>query len=148
MAVINFPEGQGNVGRSVFQKLRELKHLHEVSWSEEVFYHDPIEYNTKQKMMAAEKHTNGQTYQLTRHRRHRAKAINRQRLNSIADMAAVLSGQGKGNEVKAVTEGEEAESLMSVTISWANDQDREYAQKWTENVTHEVFEEPTYVLKE
>ena len=30
---------------------------------------------------------------------------------------------------------------------WANDQDKEYAQEWSENVTHGLFEKPTYVSK-
>lgn len=155
MAVISFPEGQGAVGRSAFQKLRELKRLHEVSWSGEVAYHDPSEYNVKQRQLAAERHADGETFKITRHRRHRAKAIQRQRLNSIADMAAVLAGQGSGNKVRLAAEGEEgegagekeAEKLVPVTINWADQQDREYAQQWSENVTHEEFGKPAPALE-
>ena len=145
MAVISFPDGQGAVGRSAFQKLRELKRLHEVS---------PSEYNVKQRQLAAERHADGETFKITRHRRHRAKAIQRQRLNSIADMAAVLAGQGSGNKVRlAADRGEEgdgekeAERLVPVTINWADQQDREYAQQWSENVTHEEFGKPAPALE-
>lgn len=67
-------------------------------------------------------------------------------------MAAVLSGLGPGNKMIAVGEaevvskgGEGPKTLWPVTVNWANDQDRNYAEEWSDNVTHGLFEEPSYV---
>lgn len=71
--MIKFGPGQGAVGRNVFQKLREFRQLHELSWG----------------WQAAE------LKQLTR--RERGQKIHNQKPNAIADIAAVLSGVGRGN---------------------------------------------------
>ncbi|KAJ2974930.1 hypothetical protein NUW58_g8499 [Xylaria curta] len=92
--------------------------------------------------------------------------LNDQRANTIADIAAVLGGLGKGNKivVAAATEGEsasasateeggaetqtiapvttaEGKTLLPATVFWADRLDRNYAKKWTKNVRHELFEE-------
>lgn len=130
MAMIQFPEGQGEVGRSVFQRLRECKKLHEYSWDDSVLYGE-----------------NGQT--LTTHERGRR--LNDQRRNTIADMAAVLGGLGKGNKIvvkDAAEQGggvgeivttDEGKTLLQATVWWMDALDRNYAKKWTNNVTHELL---------
>jgi hypothetical protein len=30
-------------------------------------------------------------------------------------------------------------------VNWANDQDKNYAEEWSVNVSHGLFEEPSYV---
>ncbi|KAI3336478.1 hypothetical protein HD806DRAFT_7341 [Xylariaceae sp. AK1471] len=147
MAMIQFPEGQGEVGRSVYQRLRECKKLHEYAWDDSVLYSEK----------------NGRT--LTT--RERGRRLNDQRANTIADMAAVLGGLGKGNKIIVstadATEGESASAsvaggqaqlqgeelvktedgkmLVQATVWWSNGLDRNYAKKWTKNVRHELFEE-------
>ncbi|KAI8634573.1 transcriptional regulation of mitochondrial recombination-domain-containing protein [Xylariaceae sp. FL1651] len=162
MAMIQFPEGMGEVGRSVFQRLRECKKLHEYAWDDSLLYGE-----------------GGRT--LTR--RERGRRLNDQRANTIADMAAVLGGLGKGNkivlddnaaaltpaaegegagepgekEASAVaatpSEGllvkaEDGKTLVKATVFWSNAYDRKYATKWTKNVTHELFEEAILVPRE
>ncbi|KAK3692704.1 transcriptional regulation of mitochondrial recombination-domain-containing protein [Podospora appendiculata] len=80
MAAIQFPPGLGVVGRSVHQKLRELKHRHELEWAD-----------SEDTERAAE------LYNMTK--RERGEALNDQKANCIADMAAVLQGQTRGNLV-------------------------------------------------
>ncbi|KAK1637284.1 transcriptional regulation of mitochondrial recombination-domain-containing protein [Colletotrichum phormii] len=125
---------------------------------------------------------------IVRNRHERSLALNDQRANSIADMAAVLAGFGRGNrlvvsagEKKAVLEDGEAltgrkwskappaktqlvaagqsssgeeevqggagttkapavDQLLPATIYWANEDDRNFAQEWTGNVTHDLFQ--------
>ncbi|KAI0440489.1 transcriptional regulation of mitochondrial recombination-domain-containing protein [Xylaria telfairii] len=132
MAMIQFPEGHGEAGRSVFQRLRECKKLHEYSWGDDVLYGE-----------------SGRT--LTT--RERGRRLNNQRANTIADMAAVLGGLGKGNKIvvgdAAAVEGEapvavdEGKTLLQATVWWVDAVDKNYASKWTKNVTHELFDEAT-----
>ncbi|KAI1131657.1 hypothetical protein F5Y10DRAFT_53606 [Nemania abortiva] len=140
LAMIQFPEGQGEVGRSVFHRLRECKKLHEYSWDDSVLY--------------------GETRR-TLTRRERGRSLNDQRANTIADMAAVLGGLGKGNKI-VVAEGpavasldqetslqeknilvvpDEGKALVRATVWWSNSLYQNYAKKWTKNVSHELFEE-------
>ncbi|KAI0879579.1 transcriptional regulation of mitochondrial recombination-domain-containing protein [Hypoxylon argillaceum] len=156
MAMIQFPEGHGEVGRSVFQRLRECKTLHELCWDDSLLYGP-----------------SGRTLST----RARGRRLNDQRANTIADMAAVLGGLGKGNRIvvesdpaaaaaaapataaegKGEGEGatataaaaataapvlnEEGKTLLPATVWWANGLDRNYAKKWTKNVRHELFEQ-------
>ncbi|KAK7452857.1 hypothetical protein CaCOL14_009944 [Colletotrichum acutatum] len=126
---------------------------------------------------------------IVRNRHERSLALNDQRANSIADMAAVLAGFGRGNrlivssrEKKAVLEegkalegrkwskappaktalvsqsgGEEVEGatkapavdeLLPATIYWANEDDRNFAQEWSGNVTHDLFQDAKALLEE
>jgi hypothetical protein len=140
MASIEFPPGKGSVGRSVYQKLRELKHLHEVSWSDEIRYKRPEEYTGKEKAAAKKALENGHEFKALRSRVERGHALNAQKPFSIADMAAVLSGAGRGNKI--VTEGN---ALLDVTVRWANDEDKMNAEEWSSNVTHGLLENPTYI---
>ncbi|KAI1281288.1 transcriptional regulation of mitochondrial recombination-domain-containing protein [Xylaria sp. FL0933] len=139
MAMIQFPEGQGEVGRSVFQRLRECKKLHEYSWPDSLLFGK-----------------DGRT--LTR--RQRGIRLNDQRANTIADMAAVLGGLGKGNKIVVEEEGAAAaegtvasatadnnaevkKTLVPATVWWMDALDRNHAKKWTKNVKHELFSEAT-----
>lgn len=142
MATIEFPEGSGNVGRSVFQKLRELKHLHEVAWPEDLRLKAEEEYTKADIKRVKAAKAEGRQYVPVRTKRERGRALNAQRKNSIADLAVVLAGQGRGNKVLA---GED--ELVSVTVNWANDQDKRYAESWSDNVTHGLFEEFAYAVE-
>jgi hypothetical protein len=150
MAMIKFSEGAGEVGRSVFQKLREFRKRHELEWE------DP-----EVKQMD---------------KKERGKWLNDQKGNTVADMAAVLGGAGKGNKIRVsqetrpadesvieqvkdkvvdtakkvvepITEGETAERkegggstkdglLHEATIYWVNELDADFAESWPANVTH------------
>ncbi|KAI1433097.1 hypothetical protein GGR50DRAFT_670412 [Xylaria sp. CBS 124048] len=78
MAMIEFPKGHGEVGKSVYQLLLECKTLHAYSWGDEMLYDD-----------------HGRT--LTK--RARGVRLNDQRTRTIADIAAVLGGLGKGSKI-------------------------------------------------
>ena len=86
MALIEFGPGLGGIGRSVFQKLREFKKRHELEWGRE----DAAEEERLLRMSKPE----------------RGRAINDQRANAVADVAAVLAGAGKGNKMWMVDWGE------------------------------------------
>lgn len=141
MAIIDLGKGQGSVGRSVFQKLRELKHLHEVSWGDEIRLKSEKEFTKADKKKIADELEKGNPdFRPWRSIKQRGWALNAQKKNAIADMATVLGGAGPGNKL-VISEG----NLVPVTINWANDQDREYAEEWSDNVTHDLFDEPSYV---
>ncbi|KAK4169457.1 transcriptional regulation of mitochondrial recombination-domain-containing protein [Cladorrhinum sp. PSN259] len=127
MAVVEFARGNGHIGRSVYQKLRELRKRHELEWDNE------------------------ELLNVSRHER--GKMLNDQKGNAVADLAHVLAGNGKGNRVLkaslkkdvAEKEGEEKEGgekeegvLQKTTVYWASEQDRYFAREWTDNVTHVV----------
>ncbi|GKT95546.1 LOW QUALITY PROTEIN: hypothetical protein Ct61P_13396 [Colletotrichum tofieldiae] len=166
MALIQLPAGAGAAGQSVFQKLREFRHLHELCWDDSLRFTKNTDTFT------------GITKTRVRNRHERGVALNDQRANSIADMAAVLAGVGRGSrlhvspqEKKAVLEeeiggpevvqdpapptatiagkkgaAEDAtkvvegpDELLPATIYWANEADRNFAERWSDNVTHDVF---------
>ena len=115
MCLIEFGRGKEVIGRSVFQKLRELRRLHELGWGDEVF-----------------RTSNGRV----RTYRQRARAINDQKANAVADIAATLGGAGKGNRIWE--EGPNGcKSLCPVTVRWGNEFDHMHAKSWPSNVTHE-----------
>lgn len=144
LAHIRFQPGQGSVGRSVLQKLRELKHLHEVAWTDELRHKRPEEFSSQDKKKIAEEKDKGIDYQPIRSKQERGIALNAQKKNAIADIAAVLAGQGRGNKIVAA-ESEGGKELVDVTVSWANDQDKKFAESWSKNVSHSLFEVPAYV---
>ncbi|KHO00777.1 uncharacterized protein MAM_01555 [Metarhizium album ARSEF 1941] len=145
MALIQFPKGRGAVGRSVYQRLRELKHLHEVSWTDAFRYKSAQEFTAADEKRIADEKAAGNEYKPVRSKAERGIALNAQKTNSIADMAAVLAGYGNGNAIataNSVTDGQP--HLVQVSISWANDQDKDYAEAWSKNVTHGLLDEPAY----
>lgn len=129
--------------------MRELKHLHEVAWDNEFRYKRPEEYTAADRKRIEEEEKKGnKNYRPIRTKEERGIALNAQKQNGIADMATVLSGAGRGNKIVLSEDAESAEKkLLDIKVSWANDQDKEYAQEWSENVTHGLFEKPTYVSK-
>ena len=70
-------------------------------------------------------------------REERGAALNDQRANVVADIAAVLGGYGKGNKIwlEGATKSSEGR-LCEATVYWANGQDRHYAVEWPGNVRH------------
>ncbi|KAM0256463.1 hypothetical protein ACHAQJ_004988 [Trichoderma viride] len=148
LAHIRFQPGQGSVGRSVLQKLRELKHLHEVAWTDELRHKRPEEFTSQDKKKIAEQKEKGIDYQPIRSKEERGIALNAQKKNAIADIASVLAGEGRGNKVVAAKTEEGDKELVDVTVSWANDQDKKFAESWSKNVTHSLFEVPTYTSGE
>ena len=113
MALIQFPEGLGEVGRSVFHKMREFRVRHELSWE------------------------NDEYLKLSKHER--GIELNDQRANTVADMAAVLGGAGKGNKIwEESPVGKREGKLHSATVFWDNAQDQAFAREWPSNVVHEV----------
>lgn len=86
MAIIKFQEGDGDIGRSVYQKLREFRRLHELSWG-----YQADEFYTMSK-------------------KDRGKALNNQKPNAVADMAAVLGGAGRGNLIWRKPEVDDADA--------------------------------------
>ncbi|EAA27991.1 hypothetical protein GE21DRAFT_4384 [Neurospora crassa] len=131
---------QGAVGRSVYQKLREFKKRHELDWANEA--------EEGRKLMHKSKRERGQE-------------LNDQKPNSVADMAAVLAGAGKGNlmwqvsrlgssselvgEIKKASGAVEKGAVVDVkrqlrraTVYWTNEQDKFHAREWSDNVSHEV----------
>jgi hypothetical protein len=125
-----------------------LKHLHEVAWTDELRHKRPEEFTSQDKKKIAEQKEKGIDYQPIRSKQERGIALNAQKKNAIADMASVLSGEGRGNKIVAAEiEGGEKE-LVDVTVNWANDQDKKFAEAWSKNVTHSLFDVPTYTSGE
>ncbi|KAK0673935.1 transcriptional regulation of mitochondrial recombination-domain-containing protein [Cercophora samala] len=78
MATVQFPAGEGEVGLSVYQKLVELKKRHELEW-------DDGGEEAKRLLNLSKKE--------------RGRELNDQKGNSVADLAFILAGGGKGNKV-------------------------------------------------
>ncbi|KAI0167450.1 transcriptional regulation of mitochondrial recombination-domain-containing protein [Pestalotiopsis sp. NC0098] len=139
MAMVQFPEGMGHIGRSVFHIMRELRMQHDLAWPDK---------------MLKDEDTNRSLTRLER-----GEKLNKeQKPNSIADMAAVLGGLGKGNKMwLPVAEGvttelvdtsgstrtnEESgttEGLLRTTVFWENELDKNFAKEWPSNVAHHSF---------
>ncbi|KAF6843850.1 hypothetical protein CMUS01_01690 [Colletotrichum musicola] len=153
MAMIELPAGTRH---DVYKKLRELRQLHELSWSDDIIDQErnrrrdePIKLSSKRIL---------------------GRALNNQYANTVADIAAVLGGVGYRNSMicaaenceytvprraKGKTEGKEWEEelpqvirgqramLLPAKVHWANDRDRHYAAKWTRNVKHELLPDAT-----
>ncbi|KAI0396899.1 hypothetical protein F5Y17DRAFT_44059 [Xylariaceae sp. FL0594] len=150
LAMIQFPEGQGEVGRSVYERMMECRKLHDYAWDDEMLYDERGKILSK---------------------RERGRAMNqKQKAFTVADMAAVLGGLGKGNKVvvapdtEAAGEGEtegtpatavenseaffktdDGTTLVRATVWWDNPQDKNYAKTWPKNVRHELFENAVLV---
>ncbi|KAK8049235.1 hypothetical protein PG994_010965 [Apiospora phragmitis] len=137
MAMIQFTEGQGHVGRSVYHIMRELRMRHDLGWDDS---------------MIQDKES-GRT--LTRHERGQ-KLNGMQKPNAIADIAAVLGGLGKGNKMwQLAAEGVETDaeasrtdektgvvaSLLKTQVWWMDPLDKNYAESWSPNVSHYAFNE-------
>ncbi|KAI1460698.1 transcriptional regulation of mitochondrial recombination-domain-containing protein [Annulohypoxylon moriforme] len=144
LAMIGFPEGFGHVGRSVYHLLRECKSLHQLSWDDDMFY-DIDRENDKR---------------FPRTKQTRGRKLNDMKTTTIADMAAVLGGLGKGNKIfqpmpedptellnlaaedpkNIKTDEDGVKALVKTNIWWLDDLDRNYAASWPSNVTHHRFD--------
>lgn len=153
--MIQFPTGAGVVGQNAFQKLREFRRRHELEWSDDVLF------KTEPK-----KGFPGEETRKCRNRVERGYAVHAQRTNAIADMAAVLAGAGRGNRlwINATEKTQLAEGakelrgarwskigpkknepdgrteLVGATVYWKQASDVNYAEEWSDNVTHETLE--------
>lgn len=138
MAMIQFPEGLGHVGRSVFHLMRELRKAHDLAWGDEMLR--DVESNR------------------TLARQERGANLNTaQKANAIADLAAVLGGAGKGNKIRLeANKGAEAHEeipadaasvggLLQTTVFWADELDKDHALEWPANVLHSSFRESVTV---
>ena len=102
--MIELPEGYGEVGRSLYARLRECKSLRELAWGDEM-YHD----DATGRILSREG---------------RGKKILNQKPYIIADIAAVLGGIGKSNKIRpkyiiseeADSDGNEVATPNSLTI--------------------------------
>ncbi|KAI1467181.1 transcriptional regulation of mitochondrial recombination-domain-containing protein [Daldinia caldariorum] len=140
-ALIQFPEGFGAVGRSVYARLRECKKLHELSWSDEMLFDKNGHPLTKLE---------------------RGAKVNDLKTSTIADVAAVLRGLGKGNKIwvpmtddpnilvnldaadeKNLKKEEDGsvKARLKVQIWWRDDKDRHFAESWPPNVSHYRFDQ-------
>lgn len=97
--MIRFERDRGEVGRSVFQKLREFRQLHELQWGWQA---DELKKLS---------------------RRERGEKIHNQKPNAIADMAAVLGGAGRGSlmwttepELPVLPDGENAAAEQEAQV--------------------------------
>lgn len=120
MAVISFPQGSAAAGLSTFQKLREYRRLHELSWDESIRKDEDGKVRTRQAI---------------------GRKLCDQQANSVADVAAVLkmlgTPQGKKIGLTALKPAEEgAASVPQVEIMWSNLKDALYALSWSKNVIH------------
>lgn len=115
IAMVQFPEGKGAVGQSVYAKLREFYQRHLLEWDDSL----PLvkrDYDRGLRVIT---------------RQERGKKVLEQKANAVADLAAALAGAGKSNKI--VAEGGE---LCEATVFWANAMDRHHAEAWTPNVKH------------
>lgn len=118
MCLLEFGDGNGVVGRSVLHKLREFRKLHEMAWGDEVL-----------------RDKNGVIRPL-QGKNSRRVALNDQRANTVADIAAVLAGRGRANLInKGPGPGH---TLWHITIRWENEFDKQFAKEWPSNVTHKM----------
>ena len=78
--MIELPEGYGEVGRSLYQRLRECKTLHELAWGDEMYHDD----KTGRLLTRSE----------------RGRKLKDQKPYIVADIAAVLGGIGKSNKIR------------------------------------------------
>jgi hypothetical protein len=116
-AKLMFPKGQGAIGLSVFQKLREYRKRHELEWGNDIKYKDGK--LTPKKL--------------------RGRMIMDQKANSVADMAATLRWLMEGKKARGiglVGQGSKEE----VKILWRDVNDAEFAATWTSNVEHGQLE--------
>ncbi|KAH9884446.1 transcriptional regulation of mitochondrial recombination-domain-containing protein [Xylariomycetidae sp. FL2044] len=94
MAVIQFPTGLGPVGLSAYQRLRECKTLHALAWRDDKLVHRstgrPLDRGEREQRL-----------------------VHDQKAETVADMAAVLEGLGKGTKVVTrMTEDEYAGAFV------------------------------------
>ncbi|KAI1005535.1 hypothetical protein K3495_g2684 [Podosphaera aphanis] len=152
LATINFPQGSGPIGLSVFQKLREYRKRHEQEWGDEIAKNPENGYFIAKKL--------------------RGRLLCDQVANSVADMAYVL-GRLKAQNPDKTEEGNNGKELkispkrpkggrqpqprlfpkpppggigligegtgLPVEVFWKDVKMAEYAETWTDNVVHGIL---------
>lgn len=153
MATIELPKG---TAVHTFEKLRELRQLHELCWSPKIVQ-DEINRRKDEEVELSKKRLLG-------------RALCNQYGNTVADIAAVLGGVGGRSNVlvlgtehvpkrdkeewsdkkqpKSAASGGRRPKLLPATVRWANDSDRFYARRWTKNVRHELLPGATILRDE
>lgn len=131
MAVITFPPGASSSGLSAFQKLREYRKRHELSWN-------PLSPQFRRIPQPGEtEYEKSKTHLTTKLR---SRKINDQKANTVADMAAVLKDIRYGSE-RIGLEGIGKEGV--VEVKWSDLADASYAGEgvdiWGEAVLHDVL---------
>jgi len=128
-AQISFPPGRGEIGLSVFQKLREYRRRHELEWGDEITFDKEGKFINKKV---------------------RSRKICDQKANSVADIAAVLGRlelQEVMEEAKKGGIGLQGEgSGEKVEVLWNDLNDAEFAETWSENVEHGVWSHLQYTV--
>jgi hypothetical protein len=81
LLMIEFGQGKGVIGRSAFAKLRELQKMHYLDWKERASEEE------RQRLLSLQRQGE------------RGRELLDQRGNTVADIAYVLAGRGKGNIV-------------------------------------------------
>ncbi|ESZ92992.1 hypothetical protein SBOR_6613 [Sclerotinia borealis F-4128] len=131
MALITFPSGASNSGLSAFQKLREYRKRHELSWDP----HSPLF-----KRIPSPGETDLQKTRILLPAKQRGRKINDQKANTVADMAAVLREIRYGSERIGLT-GIGKEGV--VEVKWSDLADASYAgsgtEIWGEAVLHDTL---------
>jgi hypothetical protein len=122
--LISFPRGAAPAGLSAFQKLREYRRLHELSWDES------LRTDKDGKIIT---------------RKERGRKLCDQKANSVADIAAVLGkiGTPEGEEIglKGLeVEGDGSAAAAQVEVKWSDLLDAQFAESWSENVIHDKLE--------
>lgn len=127
--------------------------MHEVAWEDDFLYKTPKELSDSDKKIMKRAERNGNEFRPMRNKKQRGAALNAQKLNSIADLAVILAGTGRGNLVAKTAKNElEADGtttsqLHQVVVKWSNDQDKNFAESWSKNVKHSVLETPKYIAE-
>lgn len=142
---MTLPEGHGSTGRSVFNKLRELKTLHEHSWDPAIMKRDaPVKLDdeVEEKFARMERERAGNVaksrskFKAKLWMKHKRKVLNNQKPNAIADMALICAKLKEGkNHIGLVGAG----TNTPVEIHWTNIDDAHYAAHWSDNVIHDTL---------
>ncbi|QSZ34896.1 hypothetical protein DSL72_007757 [Monilinia vaccinii-corymbosi] len=131
MALITFPPGTSSSGLSAFQKLREYRKRHELSW-------DPLSPLFRRVPGPGESASQRANTHLSS--KLRGRRINDQKANTVADMAAVLKEIRDGSE-KIGLQGIGKEGI--VEVQWSDLSDASYAgtgeDVWGDAVIHDTL---------
>ncbi|KAF7879177.1 hypothetical protein EAF04_000375 [Stromatinia cepivora] len=131
MALITFPPGTSSSGLSAFQKLREYRKRHELSWDPSSPLFKRIPGPSESEYQKSKTHLTSKL---------RSRKINDQKANTVADMAAVLKEIRYGSE-RIGLEGIGKEGI--VEVKWSDLADASYAgegsEVWGEAVLHDTL---------
>ncbi|KAA8568390.1 hypothetical protein EYC84_007424 [Monilinia fructicola] len=131
MALITFPPGTSSSGLSAFQKLREYRKRHELSWDPASPLFQRVPPPGESEAQKAKTHLTSKL---------RGRKINDQKANTVADMAAVLKEIRHGSErIGLQGLGKDA----TVEVKWSDLSDASYAGTgtavWGDAVIHDTL---------